>query len=333
MTKLKKYEWSDLTVYTENVTTAEGNKTKVTVYVNGVKSVEKIINLVNTNKKIKLSKAFVGRVKEPRILKLKKADLSFNESYKRKALKHSNTLFNMDFNRLYGNKIFSDDIYGYKADVVPADISLTKESPTIILNSFQKLEFKRQKDDNIIGGDQLNECTFYARIKVPATNTYADSNYIPILSRKNVFSFGLKNKTVDLFFNDSNSNIVRPDNITNILDDVSTYNTVLYDNSFDNTEEFSNNNTKIINNANSLSNIDLDNKLIYNETIFGSKYIVKHKESNLEINKNLLIGNSFSNISFSGWFNYDQTSQPEFSLFKNNYFDIKYNKNTSNIII
>ena len=87
MTKLKKYEWSDLTVYTENVTTDAGNKTKVTVYVNGVKSVESIINLVDTEKKIKLSKAFVGRVKEPRILKLKKSDLSFNESYKRKSFK------------------------------------------------------------------------------------------------------------------------------------------------------------------------------------------------------------------------------------------------------
>lgn len=331
MTKLKKYEWSDLTVYTENVTIDTVDKTKVTVYVNGVKSVEKIIDVVTTNKKIKLSKTFVGRVKEPKILKLKKSDLSINESYKKKALKHNNTLFNMDFNRLYGNKLFSDDIYGYKANVVPADISLTKENSNIILNGVKKLEFQRHKDNNMIGGDQLNECTFYARIKVPATNTYADSNYIPILSRKNVFSFGLKNKTVDLFFNDSSSNIVRPDNITNILDDVSSYNTVLYDNSFDNTDEFSNNNTKIINNANSLSNTDLDSKLIYNETIFGSKYIVKHKESNLEINKNLLIGNSFSNISFSGWFNYDQTSQTEFSLFKNNYFDIKYNKNTSNI--
>ena len=54
MTKLKKYEWSDLTVYTENVTIDTVDKTKVTVYVNGVKSVEKIIDVVTTNKKIKL---------------------------------------------------------------------------------------------------------------------------------------------------------------------------------------------------------------------------------------------------------------------------------------
>ena len=146
-------------------------------------------------------------------------------------------------------------------------------------------------------GDKLLNSTFASWIKTPIAH-HRDS-YEPIISRENVFSFGLNNGHASLFLSQNNqlapgTNVSREESsvvsvgqaISNVMEP--THENLLID------ANFNTSNAKI-------TKPELSE---YSSIISGSKVVKMTTSDKIEVDKTTLIGKNVNNFTFSGWVNF-----------------------------
>tara|TARA_Y100000389_G_scaffold85425_1_gene82150 strand:- start:6034 stop:7101 length:1068 start_codon:yes stop_codon:yes gene_type:complete len=146
-------------------------------------------------------------------------------------------------------------------------------------------------------GDKLLNSTFTSWVKLPST--YTGFGYEPIISRENVFSFGLNNGHASLFLSQNNqlapgTNVSRETSsavttgqaITNIMEP--THENLLVDANFNTTD------AKITKPVSSE----------YSSIIAGSKVVKLTRSDKIEVDRTTIIGKNMNKFTFSGWVNF-----------------------------
>lgn len=146
-------------------------------------------------------------------------------------------------------------------------------------------------------GDKLINSTFTSWIKTPSTHDA--KTYEPIISRENVFSFGLNNGHASLFLSQNNqlapgTNVSREASsavtvgqaVSSVIEP--THENLLVDANFNTTD------TKITKPASSE----------YSSIIPGSKVVKLTSSDKIEVDRTALIGKNMNKFTFSGWVNF-----------------------------
>jgi len=144
-------------------------------------------------------------------------------------------------------------------------------------------------------GNKLLNSTFTSWVKLPSTS----SGYEPIISRENVFSFGVNNGHASLFLSQNNqlapgTNVSREASsavtvgqaVSSVMEP--THENLLVDASFNTTD------TKITKPASSE----------YSSIIPGSKVVKLTTSDKIEVDRTALIGKNMNKFTFSGWVNF-----------------------------
>lgn len=146
-------------------------------------------------------------------------------------------------------------------------------------------------------GDKLINSTFTSWIKTPSKHD--PDSYEPIISRENVFSFGLNNGHASLFLSQNNqlapgTNVSREASsavtvgqaVSSVMEP--THENLLVDANFNTTD------TKITKPASSE----------YSSIIPGSKVVKLTSSDKIEVDRTALIGKNMNKFTFSGWVNF-----------------------------
>ena len=146
-------------------------------------------------------------------------------------------------------------------------------------------------------GDKLLNSTFTSWIKTPSTHD--SKSYEPIISRENVFSFGVNNGHASLFLSQNNqlapgTNVSREASsavtvgqaVSSVMEP--THENLLVDASFNTTD------TKITKPVSSE----------YSSIIPGSKVVKLTTSDKIEVDRTALIGKNMNKFTFSGWVNF-----------------------------
>ena len=146
-------------------------------------------------------------------------------------------------------------------------------------------------------GDKLLNSTFTSWIKTPSTHD--SDSYEPIISRENVFSFGVNNGHASLFLSQNNqlapgTNVSREASsavtvgqaVSSVMEP--THENLLVDASFNTTD------TKITKPVSSE----------YSSIIPGSKVVKLTTSDKIEVDRTALIGKNMNKFTFSGWVNF-----------------------------
>ena len=251
-------------------------------------------------------KEFTGKMERIEFSNKARNDVAALAKYQKVKNRESDSMINIRFNTI-GNSRSLSDKSSYKSPVkfihddsyVGDKAIMTIDTDTVRNVDREAVQFKGGDHIEIdasssMYGDNLTNSTFTSWIKTPSTHALE-----PIISRENVFFFGLNNGHVSLFLSQNNqlapgTNISRQDssavNVGQVISSVmeSTHDNLLVDANFNTT------NTKITKPVSS----------DYSSIISGSKVVKLTTSDKIELDRTAIIGKNMNKFTFSGWVNF-----------------------------
>ena len=258
----------------------------------------------NTNSKFHIGgnkngdKEFTGKMERIEFSNKARNVVAALAKYRNLKKRESDSMMNMKFSPTTSRDISESSKYKSKAkfnkESGGATMTTNDGRDAVQFNNGDYIEMDASKT---MYGDKLLNSTFTSWIKTPSTHDA--KSYEPIISRENVFSFGLNNGHASLFL--SQNNQLAPG--TNVSREVSSAVTVgqavssvmeplhenlLVDANFNTTD------TKITKPVSSE----------YSSIIPGSKVVRLTSSDKIEVDRTALIGKNMNKFTFSGWVNF-----------------------------
>ena len=229
--------------------------------------------------------------------------------YRRLKKRESDSMMSMRFNARGNSRSMSDkSVYKSQAKF-RRDDSYVGDKAVMAINTdtvrnvdreavhFKGGDYIELDASTSMYGDKLLNSTFTSWIKTPSTHD--PDSYEPIISRENVFSFGVNNGHASLFLSQNNqlapgTNVSREASsavtvgqaVSSVMEP--THENLLVDASFNTTD------TKITKPASSE----------YSSIIPGSKVVKLTTSDKIEVDRTALIGKNMNKFTFSGWVNF-----------------------------
>jgi hypothetical protein len=213
-------------------------------------------------------------------------------------------MFNMSFKNTSSNSRKPNETSKFKSTVkfnktadIGAQLIQDTTSEGVVRDSiqFQNGDFMEIDAGNSMNGELLRNATFTSWIKTP-TN-YVQNTYDPIISRENVFSFGLNNGHASLFLSQNNQ-LAPGTNMTNSQQSQYVNND---SRKFAEAEfEENDNQVTVYKNGSEVENV-LESDMIEYTGVANSKAVKLTTDDKIEINKLSYIGKDLSKFSMSMW--------------------------------
>ena len=308
-------KWTNLTISIDNV------NRQVELFVNGEKQNLSDVGgfnddpdnqlqiTKNSNSRLKIGGGFVGKIEKLSVTNKKSNEQSEKSRNKKLRSRQNNSLMSMKFTKLSAtSKTFYDSStyrsVGKFVNASPSSTLIKDELRESL--SFTDGEYLQIENNTSLNGEKMNNVTISSWIKTPLD--YNNTGYEPILSRLNVFSFGLHNGHISLFLAKDGS-LVPSTNIkresansggVNLASSIMNDESLLVDETFDRRTIEAPSSQLIL--TNSTGGV-LDKKGD-SDIILGSRYLILDKNDKVEINRNALIGQDLSDFTFSTWVNF-----------------------------
>lgn len=241
-------------------------------------------------------KRFTGKMERIEFSNKARSASSALAKYKQLKKREGNSMMNMKFKPSSSRELGESSKYNTKAKFNKqsggATLEVNDGRNAVKFNSGDYIEMETT---SALYGNQLLNSTFTSWVKLPPTS----SGYEPIISRENVFSFGINNGHASLFLSQNNqlapgtnvskessSTVTTGQAISSVME--STHENLLVDANFNTT------NTKITKTGGTTE---------YSSIIPGSKAVKLTTSDKIEVDRTALIGKNMNKFTFSGWVN------------------------------
>jgi len=254
-------------------------------------------------------KEFTGKMERIEFSNKARNAASALAKYQKLKRRESDSMMNMKFNTRGNSRSLSDkSVYKSQAKF-RRDDSYVGDKAVMAINTdtvrnvdreavqFKGGDYIELDASTSMYGDKLLNSTFTSWIKTPSAHDA--KSYEPIISRENVFSFGVNNGHASLFLSQNNqlapgTNVSREASsavtvgqaVSSVME--STHENLLVDANFNTTD------TKITKPASSE----------YSSIIPGSKVVKLTSSDKIEVDRTALIGKNMNKFTFSGWVNF-----------------------------
>lgn len=242
------------------------------------------------------NKEFTGKMERIEFSNKVRNSATALANYQNLKKRESNSMLNMKFkpsttrNLGEGSKYKSKAKFNKQSDGATIEVIDGRDAV-----KFKSADYIEMNAPTSMYGDKLLNSTFTSWVKLPSTS----SGYEPIISRENVFSFGINNGHASLFLSQNNqlapgTNVSKEDSsVVTVAQMVSsvmepTHKNLLVDANFNTTN----------------TNITKPVSSEYSSIISGSKVVKLTSSDKIEVNKTALIGKNMNKFTFSGWVNF-----------------------------
>lgn len=251
------------------------------------------------------TKGFRGKMESISIINSKINEAISSARYNQLKGKSKKQMFNMDFKNTSSSSRKVSERSKYKSaakfnkpDTETGAVLIVDEGKDAV--KFQSGDFMEIDAGASMNGELLKNSTFTSWVKLPPTHD--SDSYEPIISRENVFSFGVNNGHASLFLSQNNqlapgANITKTDQALAVVDETFAKATFGQNDSF----------VKVKKNGSLVNNV-IESDMIEYSGVAKSKALKLTTNDKVEIDKLTYTGRDLSKFSMSMWVKPDQLS-------------------------
>ena len=299
-------EWVNIAISIDNT------NNQVEMFVNGSKreTVNFDLNITKNNQsklyfgaKADISKGFRGKLENINVTNSKITEAIAIARYNQLKELYKKQMFNIDFKNTSSSSKKVSEKSKYKSSARFNNLDnetgaelITNEGKNAV--NFRSGDFMHIDAGTSMNGDKLLNSTFTSWVKLPSTS----SGYEPIISRENVFSFGVNNGHASLFLSQNNQ-LAPGTNITKTEQALAVRDETFAKATFDQNDSL----VKVNQNGSLVTNV-VESDMIEYSGVANSKALKLTTNDKVEIDKLTYTGRDLSKFSMSMWVKPDQLS-------------------------
>tara|TARA_Y100000389_G_scaffold85425_1_gene82149 strand:- start:3924 stop:5876 length:1953 start_codon:yes stop_codon:yes gene_type:complete len=301
-------EWVNIQVSIDNI------NGEVRIFLNGNEiNIESIIKRITKTNQSKLyigsksngTKNFRGKMENVSISNKKITNKVSSVMYKHLKFIYKKQIFNIDFKNTSTNskKVFERSKYKsitkFSESDVDKGVTLITDQGKDAVN-FSSGDFMEIDAGASMNGELLKNSTFTSWVKLPPT--HSKSGYEPIISRENVFSFGVNNGHASLFLSQNNQ-LAPGTNINKTEEGLAVVDETFVRATFEQNDSL----VKVNKNGVLITDV-IESDMIEYSGVAKSKALKLTTNDKVEIDKLTYTGRDLSKFSMSMWMKPDQLS-------------------------